>query len=218
MKADAVTRVTALPLYPQFCEATTGSSLRDLEAALADSGLDLPVAEVRSWPDHPGYISSLCGLIAASLGRRPLAGVHLLFCGHGIPLSFVESGDPYPREIDRTVSAVQAAFPDLPASLAWQGMTGRGKWLAPDAVSEVRRLGGAGVETLVVVPVSFVSDHSETMWELDMDLKRKAAEAGIRTFLRVPSLNDAPAFIATLRDLTLNHAHARVLPGSEGRS
>ncbi|MBI4678645.1 MAG: ferrochelatase [Elusimicrobia bacterium] len=203
MRDDGVRRVLALPLYPQYCAATTGSSLKDLAAAMGRHGLSVPVAEARSWPDHPGYVSALCGLVSKTLDRKPEGPCHLLFCGHGIPMSFAASADPYPAEIDRTVAAVRRAFPSLPASLAWQGRTGRGRWLEPYAFDEVGRLGSEGLLTLVVVPVSFVSDHSETLFELDIELKEKAEASGIKTYLRVPALNDAPAFVAALRDIAL---------------
>ncbi|MFA6315996.1 MAG: ferrochelatase [Elusimicrobiota bacterium] len=204
MKEDGVLRIVALPLYPQFCRATTGSSLRDLDSALQAGELSVPVSRIESWPDHPGYISSLCGLISNTVGRSPKGRPHLLFIGHGIPLSLVKDKDPYPSEIDRTVSAVRRVFPGLPASLAWQGRTGRGRWLEPEAKTEVRRLASLGVDLLVVVPVSFVSDHSETLWELDIDLRQAAIDAGIGIFRRVPALNNEPAFTAALRDLTLS--------------
>ncbi|MBI5622355.1 MAG: ferrochelatase [Elusimicrobia bacterium] len=204
MKSDGVRRVVAVPLYPQFCRATTGSSLKDLDAAMKAEAFDAPVSHTGSWPDHPGYICALCGIVMEALDKAPQERRHLLFCGHGIPLSIVEKKDPYPSEIEKTVSSVRRVFPKLPSSLAWQGKTGRGAWLEPSAESEVRRLAGLRVKTLLVLPVSFVSDHSETLWELDLSLKAAALEAGITTFLRVPALNDAPTFTATLRDLTLS--------------
>ncbi len=97
-------------------------------------------------------------------------------------------------------------FPGTPHSISYQSRMGRTEWLKPDTVAEVIRLGREGVQVLVVVPVSFVSDHIETLHELDIRLKETAREAGIATFLRVPAFNDSPAFIRALRDITLSAA------------
>jgi ferrochelatase len=102
-------------------------------------------------------------------------------------------------------------FPGVSRSISYQSRAGRAEWLKPDTVEEVIRLGQNGVRRLVVVPVSFVSDHIETLHELDIRLKETAREAGIATFLRVPALNDSPAFITALRDIALSAA------GQEGR-
>ena len=204
MRADRVARAVALPLYPQYCGATTGSSLKDLRDSLREEGAAFPVLEVRSWPEHPGYVAALADLVARTLDRAPGRRAHLLFSAHAVPLSYIASGDPYQSEVERTVAAVRRVFPDLPHSLSYQGRAGRGRWLGPDTAAATVRLGRAGVKALVVVPVSFVSDHSETLHELDIVLRRIAQEAGIRTFLRVPALNDSPAFIAALKDLVLS--------------
>ena len=203
MKEDGVAQAIALPLYPQYFAATTGSSLKDLKGWMRWAGAAFPVREVRSYPDHPGYITALSEKIAETLrGARPGA-IHLLFSAHGVPKSFIDGGDPYQEEIGRTVAAVMRGFPGVPHSIAYQSRAGRAQWLAPDSVSEVARLGKEGLDTLVVVPVSFVSDHIETLHELDIRLKDTAERAGIRTFLRVPALNDSPVFIRALKEIVL---------------
>ncbi len=211
MRDDGVDRIVALPLYPQYFGGTTGSSLKDLAKALRWVGVRAPVAEVRSFPDHPGYVAALTEKVAGTLARAglgdPAAGVRdaaLLFSAHGVPAAAVEAGDPYRDEILRTVAAVTAAFPGIPHGVSYQSRAGRTRWLAPDTVGEVRRLGREGVRTLVVVPVSFVSDHIETLHELDIRLAAVAREAGIAAFHRVPALNDDPAFIRALRDIALS--------------
>lgn len=203
MKEDGVENGIALPLYPQYCRATTGSSLSDLKAWMRWAGAGFPLAEVKSWPDHPGYIEALFRETAETLGDAPTAGTHILFSAHGIPKSFIEEGDPYQAEVERTVAAVMARFPEIPHSISYQSRLGRVEWLKPDTAEEVARLGREGVRRLVVVPVSFVSDHIETLHELDIRLKETASEAGIAAFLRVPALNDSPAFIRSLRDIVL---------------
>lgn len=203
MQEDGVARAIALPLYPQYFAATTGSSLKDLKRWMRWAGAASPLREVRSYPDHPGYVAALSEKIAETLGEADPEGAHLLFSAHGIPKSFVDAGDPYPEEIGRTVAAVMRGFPGIPHSISYQSRAGRAQWLAPDSVSEVRRLGKGGIRALVVVPVSFVSDHIETLHELDIRLKETALKAGIRDFLRVPALNDSPAFIRALKEIVL---------------
>ncbi|HEU5361439.1 MAG TPA: ferrochelatase [Candidatus Deferrimicrobiaceae bacterium] len=204
MKEEGVSRAIALPLYPQYCAATTGSSLSDLRRWIRWAGASFPLAEVKSWPDHPGYIAALAETIAETIRGAGPEGTHLLFSAHGIPKSFIDEGDPYQAEVERTVAAVMDAFPGYPHSISYQSRVGRVEWLKPDTVEEVVRLGRQGVERLVVVPVSFVSDHIETLHELDIRLRSTAGEAGIATFLRVPALNDSPAFIRALKEIVLS--------------
>lgn len=203
MKDDGVVRAIALPLYPQYFAATTGSSLSDLKGWMRWAGVSFPLREIRSYPDHPGYIAALSGKIADTLAGAGTGRTHLLFSAHGVPKSFIDAGDPYQAEIGRTVAAVMRGFPDIPHSISYQSRAGRAEWLGPDTVAEVERLGREGIETLVVVPVSFVSDHIETLHELDIRLKATAEQAGIKTFLRVPAQNDSPAFIRALKEIVL---------------
>ena len=219
MKDDGVARAIALPLYPHYCAATTGSSFTDLAAWMRWAHASFPLSFVRSWPDHRGYIAALSEKIAETLSRvpAPAAGgpggrTHLLFSAHGVPKSFIDGGDPYAAEVARTVAAAMRRFPGLAHSISYQSRAGRAEWLKPDTVDEVVRLGREGVEALVVVPVSFVSDHIETLHELDIRLKATAAQAGIATFLRVPALNDSPAFIAALKDIVLSAAGDALRP------
>lgn len=204
MKEDGVERALALPLYPQYCRATTGSSLRDLQRWLRWAGTGIPLAEVPSYPDHPGYVAALVEKVGQTLSAAGAGEeAHLLFSFHGVPQSLIDDGDPYRAECGRTVTAVMNSFPGHPHSVSFQSKVGRVEWLTPDTVEEVRRLGREKVRTLAVIPASFVSEHIETLHELDIRLKATAGEAGIGTFLRVPALNDSPAFIRALRDISL---------------
>jgi len=203
MKEDGVTRAVALPLYPQYCSATTGSSLNDLRRWVKWAGCTFPVSEIRSYPEHPKYIAALAGAVASAIGGADRNGMFLLFSAHGVPKAMIDGGDPYQAETERTVAAVMRSFPDIPHGISYQSRAGRAVWLSPDTVDEVTRLAREGVRTLVVVPVSFVSDHIETLHELDIRLAAHAREAGIQSFLRAPALNDAPAFIDALKDIVL---------------
>lgn len=206
MKDDGVGEAIALPLYPQYCAATTGSSMKDLRRWMRRAGASFPLREVASYPDRPAYIDALAEKMAEALAGADAGGTHILFSAHGIPQSLVDEGDPYPAEIARTMAAVMRRFPGHSHSVSYQSRVGPVKWLAPDTVSEVRRLGSEGVKTLVVVPVSFVSDNIETLHELDIRLRGTAKDAGIGAFIRVPALNDSPAFVRALAEIVLSAA------------
>jgi len=203
MKEDGVARAIALPLYPHFCSATTGSSFSDLRRWMKWVGCTCPLTEIRSYPEHPEYVAALAETIAGTLRGADRDGVFLLFSAHGVPQALIDSGDPYRKETARTVAAVMRSFPGLPHGISFQSKVGPTAWLPPDTVSEVTRLAREGVKTLVVVPVSFVSEHIETLHELDIRLAAHARQAGIQSFLRVPALNDAPLFVSALKDLVL---------------
>jgi ferrochelatase len=203
MKEDAVARAIALPLYPHFCSATTGSSFSDLRRWMKWAGCSCPLTEIRSYPDHPKYVAALAETISAVIREADRGGMYLLFSAHGVPQALIDGGDPYREETARTVAAVMRAFPGLPHGISYQSKVGPTAWLPPDTVSEVTRLAREGVRTLVVVPVSFVSEHIETLHELDVRLASHARQAGIQSFLRAPALNDAPLFISALKDLAL---------------
>jgi ferrochelatase len=203
MKEDAVARAIALPLYPHFCSATTGSSFSDLRRWRKWVGYTCPLTEIRSYPEHPKYVAALVETVAAVIRDVDRGAIFLLFSAHGVPQSLIDGGDPYREETARTVAAVMRSFPGLPHGISYQSKVGPTAWLPPDTVSEVTRLAREGVKTLVVVPVSFVSEHIETLHELDVRLAAHARQAGIQSFLRAPALNDAPLFISALKDLVL---------------
>ena len=208
MQADRVERAVALPLYPQFFRGSTGSSLNDLHRSLQEADVAIPVQDIRAWPEHEGYVAALAGQVERALAGVPGGRAHLLFTAHGVPSSAVEAGDPYRADVERTVTAVRRRFPSLPHCLAFQSRSGRGRWLEPDAAEEVARLGREGTPAVVAVPVSFVSDCSETCHDIDIVLRQAALRVGVRTFLRAPAFNDAPDFITALKDLVLAAAAA----------
>jgi ferrochelatase len=203
MRDDGVARVIALPLYPQYCGATTGSGLKDLRRWLARAGCSFPLTEVRSYPEHPKYVAALSETVSDALREAGPEGAFLLFSAHGVPQALIDRGDPYRSETEATVAAVMRSFPGIPHALSWQSRVGRAEWLAPDTVEEVSRLAREGGRKLVVVPVSFVSDHIETLHEIDIRLAAHAREMGIQSFLRARALNDSPSFIDALKDIVL---------------
>jgi len=197
----------ALTLYPQYSMATTGSSLKDLERTLArDGGPALRwLPPIREFPDHPRYVEAVAATVRGALRRVSPArrdSAAILFSGHGLPQHFIDDGDPYVDQILRTKAAVmeRLAVPN-PVHLSWQSRAGPVKWLKPDTDTVVRDLGASGTKALVVVPVSFVSDHIETLYEIEMLYGGMAREAGIEEYVRVPALNTDALFIAAMADL-----------------
>ena len=210
IKADGVEEVVVLPLYPQFSISTSGSSFRELQRLRqADPAFSrLPIRCIRSWYDHHGYIEAMGGLIARQIrAAGDPAGAHVFFSAHGVPKSYVEeAGDPYQREIEAcTLLIMQRLERELghtnPHTLAYQSRVGPVEWLKPYTEDALHELGEAGVKDLVVVPISFVSEHIETLEEIDIEYREIATEAGVSNFLRVPALDIDPTFIAGLADL-----------------
>jgi ferrochelatase len=209
MAANGIREVVVLTLYPHYSTATTGSSLRELERALHRTGLSrrFRFRVVDRWYDHPGYVAAMARRVREALdawpkGRRQR--VVLLFSAHSLPMSFVEQGDPYPAHVAATVSAViRRLGADAPArcQLAYQSQTGPVRWLEPRTEQVLAKLGHDGLRDVLVVPVSFVSDHIETLYEVDQLFANAAERAGITTFRRTRSLNDDPGFLDALADI-----------------
>jgi ferrochelatase len=208
IQRDGVERLVILPLYPQFSISTSGSSFRLLEKIwLEDPSLNsINYTVVRSWYDRPGYLKAMADLIAQSLNQTTHPeNVHLFFSAHGVPLSYVEeAGDPYQREIeDCTRKIVQTLNRPNAHTLAYQSRVGPVEWLKPYTEDAIPELAAQGVEELLVVPISFVSEHIETLQEIDMEYRELAEHSGIEKFYRVPALNTHPIFIEDLADLVI---------------
>lgn len=201
IKKAGITEITALSLYPHYSKATTGSSVNELKKVLAEANVDFTVRYIDSFHDDPLYIEALQDRIKEGLGQfHPLADVELLFSAHSLPVSFIQEGDPYLGQIEETVELVMKNF-DLPHHLSFQSKAGPVKWLEPSTDEMLKSLALSGTKNILVVPLSFVSDHIETLHEIDIEYAKKAWELGIAKFERVPSLNSSPKFIKCLADL-----------------
>jgi ferrochelatase len=209
MQADGVEDVVVLTLYPQYSTATTGSSLRDLDRALDRTGLRgaFRLRMIDQWYDHPGYLAALARQVREALAAWPpehRRKVFCLFSAHSLPLAIVRRGDPYPRHVTATVQGVLAQLgPEAPTRwrLAYQSQTGPVRWLSPRTEDVLRQLGREGERDVLLVPISFVSDHIETLYEIDQLFAGVARQSGIRTFRRTRSLNQESAFLDALADL-----------------
>jgi ferrochelatase len=196
-------RAVVLPLYPQECLATTGSSYADLERARDRVAPELELLPIRSFHLHPGYIVALADRIRECLSNLPAVerdDAVLLFSAHGVPETLPRRGDPYVEQINQTLQAVLAELGlDNEHRLAFQSRTGPVKWVGPGTEEVIREL--AGRPTVVVIPIAFVSDHIETLYEIDILFAEEAQKAGIGRFVRVASLNTSAVFIKALADL-----------------
>lgn len=197
----------ALSLYPQYSYATSRSSLREMETFLrAEEPQRLRA--ICAYPTHPRYITALVEIIEASLAPLPEAvrsQIHLVFSAHGLPMSLIREGDPYPQHIERTVAAVLAQLSRPPAAytLCYQSRVGPVKWLEPSTLATLGRLGAEGCKHVAMVPVAFTSEHIETLHEIGIELREIAEKVGIETYLRVPTASIHPAFIDGLASLVL---------------
>ena len=198
--------IVLLPLYPQYSSTTTGSSLNEWNRRFHQNGA--PVHVVTEFYRHEGYLDALVETIDRTLERfehpsRP----ELIFSAHGVPVAVVERGDPYQRQIEETVALVmeRGGWPNR-HRLCYQSKVGASRWLQPTLRGTLRQVAEQRIEEVCVVPISFVSDHVETLGEIDHEARALAARLGIKRFEMTPGLNDSPTFIRALADLVLEAA------------
>lgn len=207
LAAEGVSRLVTLTLYPHYSRATTGSSRRELDRILATPRWKgrFEVSHIEAYPDHPLYLDAMADTV-----RRALAGfpahrrdqVTVLFSAHGLPQKFIDQGDPYVEHTHRTVQGIldRLAMPN-PHVIGFQSRTGPVTWIGPGTEDVLRHLGRQGVKEVLMVPVSFVSDHIETLYEVDQLFKEDALAAGIVDYRRSEALNTHPLYIEALADL-----------------
>jgi ferrochelatase len=196
-------RVVLLPLYPQFSTTTTGSSFANWREAAKRVGLSQPTAALCCYPREAGFIAAAAALVRQNLAQIP-AGIarRVLFSAHGLPKKIVAAGDPYQYQVEATVAALRAALnlPDLDSVICYQSRVGPLEWLGPATDTEITRAGTAGI-ALVVIPVAFVSEHVETLVELDIEYRHLAERSGVPVYRVVPTVGIESAFIAGLAAL-----------------
>ena len=194
--AAGATRAVALPLYPQYANATTRSSLAELRRRWPG---DRPLAEVCTWHDDPGYLDASAAALREGLARVPAElreKTLVVFSAHGLPLSQVRKGDPYPGYVEHSARETARRAGVGAYQITYQSRVGPARWLGPDTVAFLR--GQARGKAIVGVPIAFVSEHLETLYDLDILAKDAAERAGAAAFLRVPALGTRPDFIAAL--------------------
>ncbi|MGI6655968.1 MAG: ferrochelatase [Desulfobulbus sp.] len=198
-----VDKIVALPLYPHYSIATTGSSMNDLRRAHQRSALaDLEMRAVHSWPDEPHFIDCLATRIQEGLAGFHGAPVQLLYSAHSLPMQFIREGDPYVEHLQRTIGAIEEQT-GVRGILCYQSRSGPVEWLGPSIGDEIKRLAKQKTANLLVVPISFVSDHVETLYEIDIQYRAQAEELGMG-FAVTRAPNADPRFIEGLRQLVLS--------------
>ena len=199
---EGITKVIALSLYPHYSRATVGSSINELERELKRSATPFTIFCINQFYDHPSYIAALVEKIESGLaGFSDRSTVQLVFSAHGLPQSFIDSGDPYLEHIQSTVRLAMEHFGDIAHHLAFQSRAGPVKWLEPSTEAKIAELAASGCKQLLMVPLSFVSDHIETLYEIDIQYHDEAVALGIADFRRTEALNSSPAFISCLTEL-----------------
>ncbi|HKQ04884.1 MAG TPA: ferrochelatase [Blastocatellia bacterium] len=201
---DEISHLVVLPLYPQFSISTTGSSLNRMNELIKERRYRLPrTSVVCSYEGDEGYISALAASVAEKLAEFPNPDqTHILFSAHSVPVSYIKQGDPYLEQTERTVEMVmQRLGKQRPFTLSFQSKVGPVEWLGPATDATLRRLASEGIGQLLMVPVSFVSEHSETLYEMDLLYGELADEVGIKDYRRVPTMNCRADFIDALARL-----------------
>jgi ferrochelatase len=195
---DGAEKIIALSLYPHYSAATTGSAMKEFRKAA--EGLNMGYHCIESWCDQPLYIDALAEKIEQGMRgfeKKPV----VLFSAHSLPQKLIDEGDPYTEQIMRTIKALHEKL-DIDWRLSFQSKSGPVRWLGPSTEEMLKTLAADRIKELLVVPVSFVSDHIETLYEIDIIYKNMAAELGI-TLKRTESLNTSPLFIKALADLVI---------------
>jgi ferrochelatase len=203
--ATGARTLVALSLYPHYTTATTGSSLWELRHQLAGpppAAGAVQYLEIERWPEEPAYLDALAAQVRRGLAEfSDEKSVELLFSAHGLPVSFIEKGDPYVDDLQRTIAGVLARLGgERRWRLSFQSRAGKARWLEPSTDEALRLLARAGRTDVLCIPLSFVSDHIETLYEIDLLFGGQARELGLN-FHRAPSLNTEPAFIEALAAL-----------------
>jgi ferrochelatase len=204
IRMEGISRIIALSLYPHYSRATSGSSFNELERCLSGSRPRPELTCIRQFFDHPLYIQALVEKIESGLsGFSDRNKVQIFFSAHSLPQSFITDGDPYLDHIQTTVRLVMERFDGVAHHLAFQSRAGPVKWLEPSTGDKLKELAGLGHRQVLMVPLSFVSDHIETLHEIDIEYREEAHRLGITDFRRMESLNSSPTFIRCLAELVL---------------
>jgi ferrochelatase len=205
VRAAPIEDLVLLPLYPQYSFATTTSSLKEWNRLYRPAEPAPRVHQINDFCAHPLYIQALAARITTALSHfddpdRP----HFVFSAHGLPLSLVERGDPYPRQVAETVKLVmERGGWENEFTLCYQSKVGRQHWLAPSLTSTIERLAEEGKKELLVIPIAFVTEHIETLHEINIEAREQASRLGIEKFEMMAAVGDSPVFISALADLVL---------------
>jgi protoporphyrin/coproporphyrin ferrochelatase len=202
-KAFDPDKIVLLPLYPQFSTTTSASSLKDWARAAKKVKLDKPTHTICCYPDEAGFVDAAARHIRNTM-QNPVDGVsyRLLLSAHGLPKRTIAKGDPYQWQVERSAAAIveKLAMPELEPVVCYQSRVGPLEWIGPSTDAEISRAGADG-KGVVVFPIAFVSEHSETLVELDIEYAKLAHERGVKDYRRAPTVGAEPSFIDGLAQL-----------------
>ncbi len=204
IKAAGVEKAVVLSMYPHYTGATTGSSVNDFKRTAAKVFPALEYELIEDWYDWPGYLDALASRVIQGLEcfhDLLRDEVQILFSAHALPQKFIDRGDPYQQQVETTARGVMERVGSYGWTIAYQSRSGPVKWMEPGTEEMIQQLAAAGSRSLLMVPISFVSDHIETLEEIDIQYRNLAAEAGFQHFHRAPSLNDHTDFLVGMAAL-----------------
>ena len=199
-------QIVLLPLYPQFSTTTSGSSFHDWKRTAKSAGLTAKTIEVCCFPEIDGWVEAQADLVKKAIGEVTMnVPLRVLFSAHGLPKKIIEKGDPYQWQVEQTSQAVvnMLAIDNLDWVVCYQSQVGPLEWIGPSTDDEIDRAGKDNIP-IVVVPIAFVSEHSETLVELDIEYKELAEDRGVPEYIRVPAVGTHPSFISSLSALVRN--------------
>jgi ferrochelatase len=194
-----------LPMYPQYSFATTLSSVKEWRRLYRPRLASPEEHLIERFYDHPLYIEAVVDRIELALSHfSDPHRAHIVFSAHGLPLSLIEKGDPYQKQIEETVRLVleDGRWPNA-HTLCYQSRVGRQKWLEPSLDTTIDHLARSGEKNLLVVPISFVTEHIETLHEINIEARERAMKLGVEQFEMMPAVGDSPRFIGALAELVL---------------
>lgn len=205
LSKQGISNVIALPLYPQYSCATSGSSLADLKRSATRYKNGFQINEIHGWPDNPLYIQCFAENIMTGIASFTSAEAEVVYSAHSLPVSFIKEGDPYCDHLKITIDAIEK-ITGIKGRLCYQSRSGPVEWLSPSTPEMLEALAAEGCKNILMVPISFVSDHVETLYEIDMLYREVAREKGM-CCRSCASLNTQPLFIKSLKELVMSHLH-----------
>ena len=197
---EKVDNIILLPLYPHYSKTTTGSSFQEFDRVYKEKKLNIPVKKVYSYHNHQLFIKAWVKKIKEDLGSD-YRDFYFLFSAHSLPEKIIKEGDPYKRQIEESVRLIMENFSDVEYSISYQSKVSPVKWIEPFTENKIIELAERGIKKLAVIPISFVSEHSETLYELDIQYGKLAKEKGIDQYKRVGTLLTNKYFIEALKDI-----------------
>lgn len=216
--------IVLLPLYPQFSTTTSQSSLDDWEKAARKAGLNIPTRSLCCYPSETGFVNATARLLGEGIEQMisdcPAVPRRILFSAHGLPEKIVNAGDPYPLHVEQSAKAVadllEPVYGPLDYTVCYQSRVGPLKWIGPDTEEEIKRAGKDGV-AVILVPIAFVSEHSETLVELDIEYRDLSREEMVPGYYRVPTVGASPEFLDGLACLVIDSGdRGRALCSQQG--